>query len=231
MKVPIISSHRLCAVILSAGASSRMGQEKALLPWPPLADGKGATLLSASIAALEPFAEAVIVVVGHNAPSLAPVIAANGASMVQNPAPERGQFSSLQIALRAVLARGCDAAMITLVDSPPLSESSMQLLIAAFDRALAKGKWAVAPEHDGKRGHPLIASRALINEFLAAQVTSNARQVKRAHSEKFESVPVPDEILSADVNTPEQYAALSLSGSKPSQRIVSKVSNGKWPSS
>jgi molybdenum cofactor cytidylyltransferase len=218
MNVPINKSNRICAVILSAGASSRMGQEKALLPWPPAANGaspKGETLLSASIAALKPFAEAVIVVAGHNASSIAPVVNASGASMVQNPAPERGQFSSLQIGLRELLARGCDAAMITLVDSPPLCESSMALLIAAFERALANGKWAVAPEHNGKRGHPLLANSALINEFLAAPVTSNARQVKRAHSEKFESVPVPDEILSADVNTPEQYAALSRSGPKP----------------
>jgi len=231
MKVPIISSHRLCAVILSAGASSRMGQEKALLPWPPFADGKGATLLSASIAALKPFAEAVLVVAGHNAQSIAPVVAANGASMVQNPAPERGQFSSLQVGLQEVLARGCDAAMITLVDSPPLCESSMQSLIAAFERALVNCKWAVAPEHHGKRGHPLIATRALIDAFLAAPVTSNAREVKRAHAEKFESVPVPDELLCVDVNTPEQYAALSRSASKPSQRTGSEVRNEKQPSS
>jgi molybdenum cofactor cytidylyltransferase len=214
MNVPINSSYRICAVILSAGASSRMGRDKALLPWPPLADGKGATLLSASIAALKPFAEAVIVVAGHNAPSLAPVVAANGASMAQNPAPERGQFSSLQVGLREVLARGYDAAMITLVDSPPLCESSMASLIAAFDRALANGKWAVAPEQNGKHGHPLLASSALILAFLAAPVTSNAREVKRAHAEWIESVSVPDRLLSVNVNTPEQYAALSISGSK-----------------
>jgi molybdenum cofactor cytidylyltransferase len=216
MNVPINSSYRICAVILSAGASSRMGQEKALLPWPPAAESSssnGATLLSAAIAALKPFVETVIVVAGHNAPRLAPVVAANGASMAQNPAPARGQFSSLQVGLREVLALGYDAAMITLVDSPPLCESSMASLIAAFDRSLANGKWAVAPEHNGKHGHPLIANRALIDAFLAAPVTSNAREVKRAHAEKFESVPVPDELLTVDVNTPKEYAALSKSRS------------------
>jgi molybdenum cofactor cytidylyltransferase len=217
MNVPINSSYRICAVILSAGASSRMGQEKALLPWPPAAENsssKGATLLSAAIAALKPFVEAVIVVAGHNASSIAPVVTANGASMVENPAPERGQFSSLQVGLREVLALGYDAAMITLVDSPPLRESSMASLIAAFDRSLANGKWAVAPEQNGKHGHPLLASSALIHAFLAAPVTSNAREVKRAHAEWIESVSVPDRLLSVNVNTPEQYAALSISGSK-----------------
>jgi molybdenum cofactor cytidylyltransferase len=128
--------------------------------------------------------------------------------MVRNPAPERGQFSSLQVGLREVLARGCDAAMITLVDCPALSAASLAKLRAAFDGVLRLGKWGVAPENKGRRGHPLLVSRALIDAFLAAPVTSNAREVKRAHGQQIEAVPVPDFLLSVDVNTPEEYAAL-----------------------
>lgn len=204
----------ICGVILSAGASSRMGKDKALLPWPP--HDATQTLLSASIATLKPFAAAIVVVTGNNAETLAPLIAANGASMARNPAPERGQFSSFQIGLRHALAHGCDAAMITLVDCPPLSAASMRLLIESFHRALANGKWAVAPEHNGKRGHPLLVSRQLIDRFLAAPVTSNAREVKRAHAAMIEPVPIPDTLSTVDVNTPEQYAALSQSETKPS---------------
>jgi len=206
------SAYRMCGVILSAGASSRMGRDKALLPWPPAAPGatsNGETLLSAAIATLRPFAEAVVVVAGKNANNIAPLIAANGALIVHNPAPERGQFSSLQIGLREVLTRGCDAATITLVDCPPLSAASMEKLIASFTAALALEKWGVAPENNGKRGHPLLAGRALIDAFLAAPVTSNARGIQRAHSHLIESVPVPDSTVSVDLNTPEEYAALS----------------------
>lgn len=206
------SRYRMCGVILSAGASSRMGRDKALLPWPP--DSTSQTLLSASIAALTPFAETVVVVAGNNADNLAPVIAANGALMVRNPAPERGQFSSFQIGLREALARGCDAAMITLVDCPPLSAPSMKKLIDSFNRALVSGKWGVSPEHKGKRGHPLVASRQLMDAFLGAPVSSNAREVKRAHAAMIETVPVPDSLVSVDVNTPEEYAALAANGGK-----------------
>lgn len=205
---------RICGVILSAGASSRMGRDKALLPWPPGAFSQ--TLLSASITALKPFAENVVVVAGHNAGTLAALIAANGAAMAENPTPERGQFSSFQIGLREALACGCDAAMITLVDCPPLSAASMRLLVESFHRAVARGKWAVAPEHNARRGHPLIVSRELITEFLAAPVTSNAREVKRAHAAMIDSVPVPDSLVSVDVNTPQQYAALAQTESKQS---------------
>src|ERR1700694_1680727 len=86
----------LYAVILAAGESTRMGTDKALLRWPPAAPGSqptGQTFLSAAIQALETFSETVIVVVGKHEENLAPVIYANGASLVRNPAPDRGQFS------------------------------------------------------------------------------------------------------------------------------------------
>jgi CTP:molybdopterin cytidylyltransferase MocA len=129
--------------------------------------------------------------------------------MAHNPAPERGQFSSLQIGLRQVLGQGCNAAMITPVDCPPLSASSLQLLCQAFEQALASGHWAVAPEHNSRRGHPLLAARPLIDAFLAAPVSGNARDVRRAHAQHISSIPVPDPGLVADLNTPEQYAAAS----------------------
>ena len=71
----------LYAVILAAGESTRMGTDKALLPWPPTAPGSpptGQTFLSAAIQALEPFSETVIVVVGKNEDNLAPVVYATG---------------------------------------------------------------------------------------------------------------------------------------------------------
>lgn len=206
-------TYGICGVILAAGASSRMGRDKALLPWPPVPPGSAisthGTLLSASIAALKPFTKAVVVVAGKNANSIELVTAANGVTMLRNPEPERGQFSSLQIGLRGALEQGCDAVMITLVDSPPLGASSLEQLFRSFEHALAVGKWGVAPEHKGRRGHPLIASRPLIDAFLSAPVDSNAREVKRAHAEMIGAVPVADSLVSVDVNTPEEYAAIS----------------------
>jgi len=197
---------KICGVILSAGASSRMGRDKALLPWPPGA--ADSTMLSASIAALGPYCVAVVVVAGRNANNLASAIAAGGAAMVVNPEPERGQFSSMQIGLRQALALGCEAAMITLVDNPPLSAASMKRLRTAFDEALGRGHWGVAPERGGRRGHPLLVNLDLIDALLSAPVDSNAREVKRAHPGTIEAVPVPDSLVSVDVNTPGEYAAL-----------------------
>jgi molybdenum cofactor cytidylyltransferase len=203
------SEHKLCGVILAAGKSSRMGTDKALLPWPPAARAadaaSGRTLLSAAIAALKTQADAVIVVAGRNAAALGPVVAACGALLVVNPDPDRGQFSSLQTGLREVVSRGYDAAMITPVDCPPLAAATLEILRAEFERAQEAGKWAVEPEHKGKHGHPLVAGRALMDAFLRAPVTSNAREVKRARQDAIEYVAVSKPLISVDLNTPEEY--------------------------
>src|SRR6202041_4034181 len=125
-------------LILAAGESSRMGRDKALLPWPPTAAGQmpsSETFLSAAIRSLSRATEFVVIVVGKNEAALAPIIYAHGASLVINPDPGRGQFSSLQVGLREILNHGRDAAMVTLVDRPPVSAVTIHLLRIAFENA------------------------------------------------------------------------------------------------
>ncbi|MGD0791009.1 MAG: nucleotidyltransferase family protein [Terriglobales bacterium] len=201
-----------CGVILAAGESSRMGRDKALLPWPPQATSSalGDTFLSAAIRLFFSHVDEVLVVVGNNEAAVAPVVYANGASLVVNPDPARGQFSSLRVGLQEVLNRGRDAAMITLVDRPPVRAETLATLEAAFQRAITKTqrKWAVIPEYQGKHGHPILAGRELLEAFLRAPETSNAREVEHAHQSEIEYVPVDDPLVALNVDTPEQYASL-----------------------
>ena len=190
-----------------------MGADKALLPWPPPEPGAtprpGPTLLSAAILAFEPYTRLVVVVAGRNSHPVGVTAGACGAYMVRNPIPDRGQFSSLQVGLTEALSRGCDSAMITPVDCPPLSANSLERLCASFQRALAQGIWAVAPENDGKHGHPLLVSRELIAQFLDAPATGNARDVLHAHAQRVAYVSVPESLEKAGLNTPEDYDALT----------------------
>ncbi len=197
-------------MILAAGDSSRMGRDKALLPWPSLATGSFAagTFLSAGIQLFDPFVDVVLVVAGKNQNELAPVIYANGASLVVNPHPERGQFSSLQAGLREVLNRGRDAALITLVDRPPVQPATIQTLEDAFEEALGQAKWTVAPEYKGQHGHPILVGREMMEAFLKAPFTSNAREIEQANREKIVYVAVNDPLVVSNVDTPEQYAEL-----------------------
>jgi molybdenum cofactor cytidylyltransferase len=202
---------RLYAVILAAGESTRMGTDKALLPWPPVAPGSpptGQTFLSAAIQALAPFSETVIVVVGKNEDNLTPVVYGNGASLVRNPDPDRGQFSSLQVGLREVLSHGRDAAMVTLVDRPPASSATLKILCSAFTEA-ANDLWAVVPEYNGKHGHPFLVAREMIEAFLKAPLRATARDIEHQNLRHIAYVVVNDPRVTMNVDTPEEYAALS----------------------
>ena len=127
-------SYGVCGVILSAGFSSRMGRDKALLPWPPVAENTPVanTFLGASIDLLQAHSDLVIVVAGKNAPAITPVAYAHGAFVVVNREPELGQFSSLHVGLQEVLNRGRDAAFITLIDRPPALPGTVRALRETF---------------------------------------------------------------------------------------------------
>ena len=206
----------LGGVILAAGESSRMGRDKALLLWPPLshsskiAKGGAAssgTILSAAIQALSQFCEMVIVVAGKNEQGLRPVAYGCGAFLVRNPNPERGQFSSLQTGLREVLNRGRDNAMVTLVDRPPPRTETVSDLVNAF-AGRDHGVWAIIPECRGKHGHPILIGREMIEAFLKAPASSNAREVEHANQQRIAYLPTDDPLVTTNVDTPEDYAAL-----------------------
>src|SRR5207237_4279347 len=130
---------------------------------------------------LEAHTDLVLVVAGKNAPNLAPLVYASSASLVVNPTPERGQFSSLQTGLREVLNRGRDAAVITLVDRPPVRSATLTQLRTAFIEAAAQEKWAVIPQYGEKHGHPVLIGREMMEAFLRAPVTANAPDVEPQH--------------------------------------------------
>jgi molybdenum cofactor cytidylyltransferase len=206
----MIRASTFAGLILAAGDSSRMGRDKALLPWPPAAAGQAAsrsTFLSAAIRALLLATDFVVVVVGKNEPALAPIIFADGASLVVNRDPDRGQFSSLQVGLREVLNRGRDAAMVTLVDRPPVTPATLQLLHDAFEDA-DQNVWAVVPEFSGRHGHPYLVGREMIEAFLRVPATSTARDIEHQQQKHMQYVPVDDPLVALNINTPEDYAAL-----------------------
>lgn len=197
-------------LILAAGESSRMGADKALLPWPPQAAAhppSKETFLSAAIRSLTPSTDFVLIVAGKNEAALAPIAYANGASLVINPDPSLGQFSSLQVGLHEVLNRGRDAVVITLVDRPPVNTATVMLLRDAYESA-PQTVWSVVPEFSGKHGHPYLLGRELIEVFLQAPPTASARDLEHRYQSHIQYVAVTDPFVALNINTPEDYAAL-----------------------
>jgi len=199
-------SPSFAGVILAAGDSTRMGQDKALLPWQ---DG---TFLSAAIDVLKPVTELVIVVGGKNTNSLLPTIYQKGAFITENHHTERGQFSSLQVGLQPVLNRGRDTAIVALVDRPAPQLKTVRAIKEHFLERVEDGIWAVVPEFESKHGHPFIAGREMIERFLRAPQDSTTRDVEHAAQKHISYFTVHDPLVIANVDTPEQYQQLGQNG-------------------
>ena len=73
---------QLAGLVLAAGDSTRMGADKAMLPWPPplpgATDSPPHTLLSAALLAFNHFTRFNVVVAGKNADAIATVVGACG---------------------------------------------------------------------------------------------------------------------------------------------------------
>jgi len=188
----------IVAVVLSAGESSRMGRPKALLP----IDGQ--TFIERIVGALKKSSVAkVMVVLGHNADEMTPRLEHLPVEILVNPDYKLGQLSSLQVAVRRLEREpDCDAMLVHLVDHPYVNIKLVQTMIKRYKDT---GKLIVVPRYNRKRGHPVIFSRKLFAELLAAPVDQGAKAVVNAHRDDTLEIDTEDEGVTVDIDTPELY--------------------------
>ena len=188
----------IVAVVLSAGESSRMGRPKALLP----IDGR--TFIEKIVAALKKSSVAkVMVVLGHNADEMIQRIEHLPVEILVNPDYKLGQLSSLQVAVRRLEREpDCDGMLVHLVDHPYVNTELVQTMIKRYEDT---GKLIVVPRYNGKRGHPVIFSRKLFSELLAAPMDQGAKAVVNAHRDDTLEIDTEAEGVTVDIDTPELY--------------------------
>jgi molybdenum cofactor cytidylyltransferase len=184
----------LAAVILSAGASSRMGSPKALLAY------QGRPFLEHL---LEVTAHREIgvrrVVLGADAEPISKAVQLKPEEIVINEDWEKGQLTSIQAALRS-LPPGTEGMVLCLIDHPLISADLVQELIELYHKS---GKPIVLPLYEGRRGHPVIFSAALYEELLHAPLETGARAVVWAHSRDVEELRTNEEGCVLNLNDPD----------------------------
>jgi len=185
----------LAAVILSAGASRRMGRPKALLPF------RESTFLEHLIQVTRhPRIGVTRIVLGAGAEKIAATAGIDPSTVVLNPNWEQGQLSSIQAGVRSLEGMGTDGMMLCPVDHPLVSARMVNDLI---DRFYAEKRAIVLPTYKGRRGHPAIFARQLYAELLGAPAETGARAVVWAHAADVFEVPTDEEGVVLNINDPD----------------------------
>lgn len=191
----------IAGLILAAGESSRMGQDKALLIY------QGRTFLETIVATLHKAGiERVAAVLGHHAEQILQAVKLEGVETVINRDYVRGQTSSLQAGLRALESPSLEAIMLCLVDHPLVSVETVRALIASFRE---RGTHVVIPIFRNQRGHPVVISRTLFEELLRLSPDEGADTVIRKYRDATQFVEVDDQGILLDVDDSEAYRRLS----------------------
>jgi molybdenum cofactor cytidylyltransferase len=186
----------IAAIVLAAGASTRMGRAKQLLPLP------GGTVLSVVVSQLlDSPVDRVVVVLGHEAESIrrsARIPSEPRVAVVQNPEYAEGMASSLRRGIAA--AADAEAVVIALGDQPAIEPDLVRRLVEAF-RA---GAPLAVPMQGDQRGHPVLFGRPLYPALLALRGDVGAREVLARHwaeAAKIEAPTLPD------IDTAQDYAS------------------------
>jgi molybdenum cofactor cytidylyltransferase len=194
----------LAAVILSGGASRRMGSPKALVAY------QGTPFLEHLLSVTRHSAIGVRrVVLGPDAENISAQIKLAPDEIVVNQDWEKGQISSIQAAVRS-LPSGTDGMLLCPVDHPLVSSALIGHLIETFVESKAP---VVVPTYEGRRGHPVIFSAAVYDELLNAPADTGARAVVWAHNNDVQEVATVEEGCVLNLNDPA--ALLKLKGQRP----------------
>ncbi|HMJ62342.1 MAG TPA: nucleotidyltransferase family protein, partial [Bryobacteraceae bacterium] len=182
------------AVILAAGAATRMGKLKQLLPYCEK------TLIEHAVEqALAAGFDPVIVVVGAEADSVRAALASRPVLLVENSLWQLGMGSSIAAGVGALPE--AHAVAILLADQPLVEARHLREMQALLDSADAP---VVAAQYNGTLGVPALFKRELFEALRSLDPATGARGLLRERAAPF---PLPEAAM--DIDTPEDFAELT----------------------
>ena len=180
----------ISAIILAAGKSTRMGQQKMLMPW------GSATVLEKVIQTVQAAEIEDIILVAS--PQIASKFQDKYLQVVLNAEDE--MLKSIQLGLQAQ-KESAEATLICLGDQPQMEEGSMRSVCEAFQKSGAK---LIAPSYQMRRGHPWLVEKSLWGEILAMQ-NGSMREFLDNHANEIQYVNLSTPTILQDLDTPEDY--------------------------
>lgn len=202
---------RFGAIILAAGASTRMGQPKQLLSF------HGQPLLVRAVeAALASEAWPVIAVLGANASAIRPSLARLPVMIAENSAWAEGMAASIRsgITMLQQFSRSIDGALIAPCDQPGFQAGAIRKIVAAQQ---STGSTIVASRFEGRNAAPALFLREHFATLQALTGEDGARHLLNGDPTQLTVVDLPE--LALDLDTPADYARL-LEKTEPSRPTV-----------
>ncbi len=188
------------AVVLAAGAGRRMGgRPKALLT----IDGE-TFLERVAQTCRDGGAKVLVVVTRAEPPEISRIARSLGATVVENPEPDRGMFSSVTLGLEAALRDDPGGILVFPVDHPRVLPATVAALVRALPDRPPR-TW-LRPAHDGRGGHPILVDRETTAALAALDSDTTLRDALHGLGLTPHSIPVDDPGIRANLNRPEDLA-------------------------
>lgn len=186
-------------VILAAGASTRLGKPKQLLPW------QGSTLLQHAVQAARQVTDQPIVVLGAHLHQLEAVLDPATVQIVHNPSWKEGMATSIHAGLTAAMHQtpAPEQVICMVCDQPFVSAALLQELVLAHQKT---GKGIIASAYAGTIGIPALFDATFYSQLLDLEGDTGAKKIMQQHSGQVYAVPFP--MGHIDIDTAEEYDAL-----------------------
>jgi len=188
---------KLSAIVLAAGLSSRMGENKLLMNY------KGC-----------PMSEYIFKNLKHNSMWLNEVLVVGrlqetkemaeqyGFAYIHNSMPERGMGYSLALGVQA--AGACDGFLLALADMPDLKTGTIHTLCESFVKNPSR---ITVPVYGGRRGNPVIFPVSFRKQLSALDGDKGGRDLIRSEQQNIARVQIYDAGILRDIDTKADFEA------------------------
>ena len=195
----------IVAIILSAGASTRMGSPKALLKI-------GEKTFLQNIVDELPAADVsdIIIILGADYENIQSTLSWFDGNVVINNDWQQGQLSSLIAGINFIEKNNVDGIIVCPVDHPIISAKLISEMVSAFYTSKKK---IILPTHNKQRGHPIIFSKELFEEIKNAPVEIGAKSVVKKFPEEVYEIETNESGILINIDTENNYSLLSINSS------------------
>jgi molybdenum cofactor cytidylyltransferase len=187
---------KVSAILLGAGESKRMGQDKLSLPW-----GKKTVLEQCLRNLLRSDVEELIVVLSPRSGRMGNEWREPKIKTVKNSNPGAGMSSSIRRGLE-VLDPSSHGILIALGDQPFIGTRTINVLIQAFVRGK---RTIVVPSFRGMPGHPVIFHQRYLKQLFNLRGDAGGRSIIEKYPEEVGLVRVRSEAVTKDIDTWDDY--------------------------